>query len=318
MTSTTDMTEHPDVEEISVLTEGLLPPGRDAAVRRHLDECEPCTDVRASLEKIRGLLGTVPGPPHMPTEVASRIDTELAAEAPPRATTVNLQSITEPAGAEPVDTEPADTPSATPGEGREHVSRETAASREAAASTNRPAGRPRSSTTGPGRKGPMRRGRRRAAAIGTVFTVVALGLGTVLLSSQNEDVGDGPQTSAADTFSEGELRNQVSDLLARERTKTDSSNNAQTFGLESAPGPAISPRVLKSTVPECVRKGIGRDEAALATKEGTYEGRKVLLVVLADSSDATKVTTYIVDTACVSSPSSTTAKVLLKRSQPRD
>ncbi|MFD3826051.1 anti-sigma factor family protein [Streptomyces sp. NPDC058625] len=313
MTSTTDMTEHPDVEEISDLTEGILPPARDTAVRRHLDECELCADVRTSLEEIRGLLGTMPGPSRMPAEVASRIDAALAAEALFHATVPEPQGI-----ADPVDTEPVDASPALSDDDRTHVSRETSVSRETAASADRPAGRPRSSTTGPGRKGRMHRGRRRAAVLGTVFTVAALGLGTVFLSSQNEDPGDGRQTAAADTFSERELEKRVSDLLAQGRMKTTSSNSPQTFGLESESGSATSPRVLKSAVPECIRKGIGRDDAALATEEGTYEGREVLLVVLPDASDDTRVTAYLVDTACVSRPSSaSTAKVLLKHSYAR-
>ena len=81
MTSTTDMAGHPDVTEISDLTEGLLPPSRTADVRRHLDECELCADVYTSLEEIRGLLGSVPGPTRMPADVAGRIDAALAAEA---------------------------------------------------------------------------------------------------------------------------------------------------------------------------------------------------------------------------------------------
>ena len=55
MTSTTDTAGHPDVAEISDLTEGLLTTARTADVRRHLDECELCADVHASLEEIRGL-----------------------------------------------------------------------------------------------------------------------------------------------------------------------------------------------------------------------------------------------------------------------
>ncbi len=37
MTSTADMTQHPDVSEISDLTEGLLSPSRSADLRQHLD-----------------------------------------------------------------------------------------------------------------------------------------------------------------------------------------------------------------------------------------------------------------------------------------
>ncbi|GAB3175816.1 anti-sigma factor family protein [Streptomyces incanus] len=314
MTSTTDMTEHPDVEEISDLTEGLLPPARDIAVRRHLDECELCADVHASLEEIQGLLGTMPGPPRMPAEVASRIDAALAAEALLHATVPEPRDITESVDIKPVGASPA-----LSDDDRAHVSRETSVPREAPASAGRPAGRPRPSTTGPGRKGRVQRGRHRAAVLGTVFTVAALGLGTVFLSSQNEVKGDGRQTAAADTFSEGKLEKQVSDLLAQSRMKIGSSRSPQPFGLESASGTAASPRVLKVTVPECIRKGIGRDDAALVTEKGTYEGRGALLVVLPDASDDTRVTAYIVDAACVADPSSaSTAKVLLEHGYTRD
>ncbi|MFI8307708.1 anti-sigma factor family protein [Streptomyces sp. NPDC085927] len=314
MTSTTDMTEHPGVEEISDLTEGLLPPARDTAVRRHLEECELCADVRASLEEIQGLLGTMPGPPRMPAEVASRIDAALAAEALLHATAPEPGDL-----AESVDTEPVGASPALPDGDRAHVSRETSVSREAQAPTGRPAGRPRPSTAGPGRKGRVRHGRHKAAVLGTVFTLAALGLGTVFLSSQNEGPGDGHRTAATDTFSEGKLEKQVSDLLAQSRTKANSSRSAQPFGLESASGTPAGPRVLRATVPECIREGIGRDDVALATEEGTYEGREALLVVLPDVSDDTRVTAYVVDTACVADPSSASAaKVLLEHVYTRD
>ncbi|GAA3300589.1 hypothetical protein GCM10020295_41720 [Streptomyces cinereospinus] len=60
---------------------GPAPPSRTADVRRHLDECELCADVYASLEEIRGVLGTLPGPARMPADIAGRIDAALAAEA---------------------------------------------------------------------------------------------------------------------------------------------------------------------------------------------------------------------------------------------
>jgi hypothetical protein len=72
---------HPDVTEISDLTEGLLSTARAAEVRRHLDTCGPCADVLASLEEIRGLLGSVPEAVPMPDDVAQRIDAALTAEA---------------------------------------------------------------------------------------------------------------------------------------------------------------------------------------------------------------------------------------------
>ena len=62
MTSTTDTAEHPDVAEISDLTEGLLPPSRTADIRRHLDGVRTLRGRPDSLEEIRELLGTLPGP----------------------------------------------------------------------------------------------------------------------------------------------------------------------------------------------------------------------------------------------------------------
>ncbi|MFI8856667.1 anti-sigma factor family protein [Streptomyces prasinus] len=312
MTSTTDMTEHPGIEEISDLTEGLLPPARDTAVRRHLDDCAFCADIRASLEEIRGLLGTVPEPSRMPAEVASRIDAALAAESLPHATAPESGDL-----AELVGTESAGASPALPDGDHTYVSRETSVSREAPEAGRR-AGRPRPSTTGPGRKGRLRRGRHGVAVLGTAFTIAALGLGTVVLSSQNEDAGNGRRTTATDTFSEGKLEKQVSDLLAQNRRRIDSSRSSQPFGLESTSGTTAGPRVLKATVPECVREGIGRDDAVLATEEGTYEGREALLVVLPDTSDDTRVTAYIVDATCVADPSSTSAaKVLLEHAYTR-
>ncbi|MFF8394653.1 anti-sigma factor family protein [Streptomyces sp. NPDC016172] len=305
MTSTTDMAGHPDVAEISDLAEGLLPPARTTDLRRHLDECELCADVYASLEEIRGLLGTLPGPPRMPADVAGRIDAALAAEA--------LLNATDPEATE--SPEPVSAPrAASEDDSGAHVSRETSTP------ADRPAGRPRSSTTGPGRKGRTRIGRRRIAVLGTVFTVAALGLGSVLLSSLGDnkpthDTAGERQTTAADTFSEGKLQKQVTDLLAENKTKSGGSRTP--FGAATAPG-TNQPKVFReAVVPGCVRDGIGRDEAALATENGTYQGKKAMLVLLPDASDATRVTAYIVDATCVDHAASTAAgDVLLERTYP--
>ncbi|MET9367561.1 hypothetical protein ABZY00_06835 [Streptomyces griseoflavus] len=305
MTSTKDMAEHPDVTEISDLTEGILPSARSAEVRRHLQTCALCADVHCSLEEIRNLLGTVDGPTRMPAEVAGRIDAALAAEALLQALAPEADAAEEPLRPAPTvkDDEPA------------HVSRETSTS------VDRPTRRPRSSTTGPGRKGRLRGGRRRVAVLGTVFTVAALGLGSVVLSSLDNDTGSqaGHRTTASDTFSEGKLEKQVSDLLAESQGQVKGSRSPQTFGLESQSGGAASPRVLKEpVVPQCVREGIGRDDTALASEQGTYEGKEALLVVLPDASDESRVIAYVVDRACVETPSSAApADVLLKHSYAR-
>ncbi|MFD5156614.1 anti-sigma factor family protein [Streptomyces hawaiiensis] len=305
MTSTTDMAGHPDVAEISDLAEGLLPPARTTDLRGHLDECELCADVYASLEEIRGLLGTLPGPARMPADVAGRIDAALAAEA--------LLNATGPESAE--HPEPVNALRST-----SEDDSDTRVSRETSTPADRPAGRPRSSTTGPGRKGHTRGGRRRIAVLGTVFTVAALGLGSVLLSSLGDnkpphDTAGGRQATSADTFSEGKLQKQVTDLLSENKTKGGGSRTP--FGAATAPG-TNQPKVSKeAVVPGCVRDGIGRDDAALATEDGTYQGKKAMLVLLPDASDATRVTAYIVDATCVDHTAPTAAgEVLLQRTYP--
>ncbi|CAL9516238.1 hypothetical protein SUDANB105_03716 [Streptomyces sp. enrichment culture] len=314
MTSTTDTAGHPDITEISDLTEGLLPPSRTTDVRRHLDDCELCADVYASLEEIRGLLGTLPGPPRMPADVAGRIDAALAAEALLSATASEAPGE---AGSSAAQQEAVDVPHGpSEADGSAHVSRETSTA------ADRPAGRARTASTGPGRKERKRNGRRRTVALGAVLSAAALGLGSVLWTSLTGTQPDTPaqerQTTAVDTFSEGRLESQVADLLTQKHTPRDGSRTPE-WGVASAPG-SEQPRVLKTPtvdVPECVQQGIGRDEPALASKPGVYKGTGVLLVVLTDPADPSRVTAYIVESTCVDQPSPTTAKVLLEHSYER-
>jgi anti-sigma factor RsiW len=302
----TDTAGHPDVAEISDLTEGLLPPSRTEDVRRHLDECELCADVYASLEEIRGLLGTLPGPPRMPAEVAGRIDAALAAEALLHSTAPETADTEAPLSAT------ARSLSWSDSDDGPHVSRETSTT------ADRPSGHARTSTTGPGRK-ERGRNRRRGAVLGAVFTVAALGLGSVLLSSLNDGKPSSPeaheqQSTAGDTFSASGLEEQVSGLLAKNRNDRSGSSAPHTLGGGSLPG-ADEPKILQdSSVPDCVRQGIDQSGTALATEPGTYKGADALLVVLPDGSDRSRVAAYIMDTACVADPSAGKAKILLKQS----
>ncbi|MFJ9739427.1 anti-sigma factor family protein [Streptomyces sp. NPDC101166] len=291
MTSTTDTAGHPDVAEISDLAEGLLSPSRSADLRRHLDACELCAEVQASLDEIRGLLGTLPAPPSMPDDVAHRIDAALAVEA-----RSNVGHRPEP------DTE-------TPSEGVTRVSRET--------SPSRPAGHARSTGTGPGRKERKRTGRRKAVVLGAALAA-AVGLGAILVPALTGTDGPGSapreqRTTVADTFSASKLEQQVTNLLAG----SQGSRTPHSMGVQDEPG-INSPRVLhQPTVPECVQQGIGRSDSALALEEGTYQGKEALLVVLPDASDSTRVTAYLMDATCRKDPSVGTAKILLKDSYTR-
>ncbi|MFI1444870.1 hypothetical protein [Streptomyces fructofermentans] len=325
MTSTTGTAGHPDVAEIADLGEGLLPPTRTADVRRHLEDCVLCTDVYESLEEIRGTLGTLPGPPRMPDDVAGRIDAALAAEALLHATAANVSHPEADADADSTEGDTTGVPATVGSPGTASGARSaTHVSRETSTAVDRPAGRPRA-TTGPGRANRTPRGRRRTAVLGAVFTAAALGIGSLLLQTLGSD-GSGKDTSSpsteqsdtANTLAEEKLEARVADLLADVEKKKENggprSSNPQSEGSE-APSILNSPAV---PVPECVRQGIGRDGEALAAEEGVYDGTPAYLVVLPDATDATRVNAYVVDSACVDKRSITAGKVLLQQSYPRN
>lgn len=300
MTSTTDTTQHPDVSEISDLTEGLLPPSRTADVRQHLDGCPLCADVRTSLEEIRGLLGTLPGAHRMPADVAGRIDAALAAEA--------LLDATAP-------------------EETAHVSRETTPAPQQADATvlaDRPAGRPRAAT-GPGRSRQSRR--RRTAFLGAAFSAAAIGVSVLLLqsiqttgsndtNSAKKDAGVSALEGGGQEFSESSLKGRVQALLA---TSSDQAEPRIEKGpsIDSQSSPDSPRSTPEPAVPSCIQKGTGRADPPLAFEQGTYEGTHAYLVVLPHPTDSTRVQAYVIDAACVDTAATPTGKPLLKDTYPR-
>ncbi|PWG13176.1 hypothetical protein DF268_12375 [Streptomyces sp. V2] len=142
-----------------------------------------------------------------------------------------------------------------------------------------------------------------------MFTAAALGLGSVLLSSLAGGDGDSGGPTAADTFSKGTLQESVDAALQAHRSSSRSPKG--DVGIQ---GTVESPQVLSApNVPACVLKGTARTDSALASKEGVYEGKDVLLVVFRNASDRTHVDAYLVDRACEQHPA-TRADVLLKHS----
>ncbi|MFF5857521.1 hypothetical protein ACFY8B_18095 [Streptomyces sp. NPDC012751] len=302
MTSTTDTAGHPDVVEISDLTEGLLPPSRSRDVRRHLDACGLCADVYTSLEEIQGLLGSAPEPEHMPDDVARRIDAVLASEAACGVGAGNRTS---------------------------HVSRETSLSgdhlagrpllrteRPAELSSGRPAGHVRAAA-GPGRKG-AERGRRRARfVLGSVLTAAVLGAGGLLVASFGDNPGHpaahGTSTASAGAFSGDSVQNQVRALLIAKKGLP----RQRSDGRANPPGTTERPNTLVQTavpVPDCVRAALHQNADVLAAKTGAYAGTAAYLVVVADARDSERVTAYVVDTACVQQQTGAAGRVLLKQS----
>ncbi|MEU6310375.1 hypothetical protein [Streptomyces sp. NPDC047014] len=304
-TGTHGTIRHPEVSEISDLTEGLLSPARSAEIRRHLDDCALCADVRTSLEEIRGLLGTLPGPARMPSDIAGRIDAALAAEA--------LLDATQPA--------PPAAPEPRPRAGERAVSRETS-----------PAGHP-SGPTGPGR----RRARRRIAVLGGLAGAAACAAGLFLFggisgSPAHDSAARTEAPASADQHSAGTaggpdytgqgLREGVGRLLAlAPGARTAPGEENSTFGTEDAgteaPGVAPRDKSAAAEVPACVREATGRTEALLGAERGTYQKAGVHLLVLPHPNDSSRVDAYVVDSGCENSGAGTPGKVLVKNTYPR-
>ncbi|MEU6365109.1 hypothetical protein ABZ876_05060 [Streptomyces sp. NPDC046931] len=308
MTSTTGTAGHPEVEELSDLSEGLLPPSRTADVRRHLDDCTLCADVYDSLAEIRGLLGTLPAPQRMPDDVAGRIDAALAAEA--------LLDATAP--------DTAETPSVESAAMR--VSRETSPAFPA----DRPSGHGRGAT-GPGRTPRTGRAGRRTVLLGAAFATGALGLGALLMHTLGDDTGKTrntvaeQHTDAAHTYAENTLQKQVTDLLAGQKRGGGRAGSGKPWGVESE-GDTSGPTGMRpnrtfqdttANVPSCIEQAIRTHQTMLTADKGVYRGITVYLVVTPDASDTTKVTAYLVDAACVKKASVTPGKLLLTRSYER-
>ncbi|MCT4354900.1 zf-HC2 domain-containing protein [Streptomyces sp. Je 1-79] len=303
MTSTTgraDTAQHPDVSEISDLTEGLLSPSRTAAVRRHIEGCSLCADVRTSLEEIRGLLGTLPGPPRMPADIAGRIDAALAAEALLSATTPDI---------------------ATP------VSRETTSGRPDAPSStapapapDRPAGRAQAAT-GPGRSKPRRR---RTAALGAIFGAAALGMTLfltqggmqTLTGGESADTKTGTAASgvAAEQFDGRPVETQVQELLQGDSLRVPKATQPESLNAEGGNTPK---RGTAETLPECVKAGTGRTDAVLAFDRGEYQGTPAYLLVLPSDGDSAQVQAYVLDASCAETAGQAKAEVLLTQTYPR-
>ncbi|MFD9405603.1 anti-sigma factor family protein [Streptomyces sp. NPDC059989] len=319
MPGTTGTIRHPDVSEISDLTEGLLSPSRTAEIRRHLGDCPLCADVRASLEEIRSLLGTLPGPARMPADIAGRIDAALAAEA--------LLDSTSPR------TRPASAPRPRPTEG--DVSRETPPaatgkhpqpSAAGGSGVHRPSGHP-TGPSGPGR----RRARRRIAVLTGLAGAAACALGIFLFSdlsgtsdrptARSEAASSAARPSAeAGAYTAQGLQKNVQQLLDSQKLAgTDSGQQNNTYGMENTPpAQGVAPGDLRvGTVPACVQAATGRSEAPLATERGRYQGTAVYLLVLPHPGDSSRVDAYLVDAGCENEASGAPGKPLLTSTHPR-
>ncbi|MFD3537974.1 hypothetical protein ACFWUQ_00515 [Streptomyces sp. NPDC058662] len=317
MPGTTGTIRHPDVAEISDLTEGLLSPSRTAEIRRHLAECALCADVRASLDEIRALLGTLPGPARMPADIAGRIDAALAAEA-------LLDASRPPAGSAP-DQRPSTTGS--------DVSRETSPASPTASPTRRPPGHP-VGPNGPGR----RRARRRIAVLTGLAGAAACALGIFLFTdlsgspahdagTRNETASTAAEPSGGDTYSARSLQKTVSRLLASSgpgdkavppNPQAPQEQNNTLGTQDTPPSQGVAPGDRRTPpVPPCVQGATGRSEAPLAAERGTYQGVDAYLLVLPHPGDPHRVDAYLVDAGCAAGDPAAAGRLLLTRTYPR-
>lgn len=174
---------HPDIDELSELAEGLLPPSRAAELEAHLGACSDCTELLTAVRAVPALLADVPAPP-IPTSVAARLDSVLRAESARRT-----------ADADPDESADTDAPPAAP--------------------TRIAKRRPRGTW---GERHPRLRVAAAAAA-----TVAALGGGVALVGSQLSSTGGSAQSTSAGgaeqmdrSVEEDAVRGQAQSARARE------------------------------------------------------------------------------------------------------
>ncbi|MGI5350055.1 hypothetical protein ACQEU8_18005 [Streptomyces sp. CA-250714] len=332
--------EHPEVTEISALSEGILPAERQTDLRSHLVECELCADVYASLEEIRETLGTLPGPVQMPEDVASRIDAALAAEA--------LLTATAPGEAETASGDEAAAHDAA-------VSRETAAEPPVKPASETPPGPVSRETATSVSLSPWRRKRTMVLVAAASLAVLTLGGITIRALSnpaptevssgtaqstpgkQAPDAAPGSSaptdTDAGGSSDDQRLRKRVQNLLSDQKSPSPSRSAPGSSARPSDPpsidtkrSPSSKEKTLRDdrlgggqSIPSCVRDGINRTESPLAVdSDATFENRSGYLVVLPhQGGDPRLVDAYLVDPSCVSADPSGPGKVLFKRTYPR-
>ncbi|MFL4905555.1 hypothetical protein ACJ6WF_20885 [Streptomyces sp. MMS24-I2-30] len=160
--------------------------------------------------------------------------------------------------------------------------------------------------------------------MGAVLTAAVLGAGSLFLRSFGTDKAPvtpyAQQTTAADTFSGGNLGNQVAGLLAAHQAQPGPDTQEPRISTEAVPQ---TPNAVKSAgtllqtsapVPDCVREGINGSGDILAAKKGIYDGKDAYLVVLPDAGDSARVTAYVIDAACIGREPVSPGTVLWKQS----
>ncbi|WP_335971790.1 MULTISPECIES: anti-sigma factor family protein [Streptomycetaceae] len=314
MTSAPENGGHPEVAEISDLTEDLLPPEQAAQVRRHLAGCPTCADVLTALTEISGLLGELPVPEPMPADVAARIDAALVVEAAAESSAADVPQ--------------RDVPRGTSAGGASRVPRGTSTFPAA------PDGRP-AAGTGPGRAG---RTRRRSIVLAAGLAAGAVVLGGVVYgvvsagssSSEGSSTSDARRVASAQVS--GSIEEQVRQLLATPYSPNraaggdggttvapDLGNTPMIEGNGTGPEAGTPSHGQKqdqngTDAPSCVLKATQRSETPLAVGADRFQGTASYLVVLPHPADSSQVDAYVVDASCSAGSPGT---VLFQSTYPR-
>ena len=296
---------HPDVAEISALTEDLLS-------RERADGASQAHRRLRSLRRRARIAGRR-------SEAASAPFRGRCGCRPTSPAALTLPSLPKPCSAPRPRTRPLFHVKPKPtsrGERRSKGDRETTKRRHAAAAVSRetpsarsgapdrPAGHP-SGPSRPGRHRPARRSRRwRSAVLAGAGAVVALSIGGLVVQS----LGSPSAPSAASERDQGEqaqadgaLEKRVQGLLAKQES-AEKSKDSRTPDLKSQQSPENNPLAgTAASVPSCIREGIDRKESALAVDaKAPHKGGTGYLVVLSRTVTTRSASTHTWSTAPVS------------------
>ena len=301
MTSTAGTAQHPEVSEISDLTEGLLPPSRAAEVRGHLAAASCAPTSTPPWRRSAALLGTLPGP-------LARCPPTSPAGSTRRSPPKRCSTPRRPAG-HSVSRETG--PHARP---RPFHVKQRSRPAAAAAATGRPAGR----AARPGPAG-SRRARRHAPGRGAgprIRLGTAVGLqrsfpAPAAVTRTPPADGDSRRERcggrAADAVGGRPSGSTVHRLERPGATsRSCARRNVDTKSSPETSAPAAPPdapaRHRPSTVPLLRPAGIGRtDDTARLPSRAPTKARPPISSCCPHATDSTRVQAYVVDASCVDS-----------------
>lgn len=314
---------HVDVDVLSDLVEGLLPPEAARAAEVHVASCADCRDTRDALREVRELLGGHTVEP-MPDEVFAGIQEALARAAaedargdlaePPSAAVVAPLPVQLPVQASPDlgalpppvprtrPEPPAEAPVIPLDRARRRRNRVLMAVAAAAAAAvlgvsllTGPSDSDTSADSSTGVSGPVSEEQMSGAAP-SVKSSATPPAAAAPGAQDNSEKAAAPSTGTEYT------RTNIGSLARQLLTRQALTSGATTGGAgpaprtDSAPGAAPGGKSSVAVLPVCVRNAVGTG-TPLAAEQGRFEGRAVYVVVQ-PTADPRNVQVTVVDAAC--------------------